>query len=454
MTRAAAERRGDPDMEPQPAITAQEIRDLVRPDQVHRRAYADPEVFRLEMERIFGRMWIYLAHESQLKEPGAFFRTRLAQYEVLVTRHTDGTVHVLHNRCPHRGARICMVESGRSALLNCPYHAWSFRPDGTLSTVPHRQSYPDSFDLDDPRNHMRRVAHVESYRGFIFASLAETPAPLKDQLGAMTGIIDNLVDRSPEGEVEVSESRFLLEYRGNWKFHIENAADIFHPSFVHASSVGAARRAPQTPSKLDTEQTRMMIEANGFGTRQWEGIRLVGLPGGHSYMSNFYSKGVLVDQDDDPVMLDYKRRMVAAYGRERTAEILGVDRFNNILYPNMVLNAGHQQMRVTMPISHDRTLVRVQCFRLTGAPDALFHRAIRFLSTLASPASMIFSDDVEMLERCQAGLDRDDSPWLDFSRGLDIDREEAGGGVSGAASEMPMRVQFRAWVEHMTREAA
>lgn len=441
-------------MDPTPAPSVDEIRDFVRPHQVHRRAYADPEVFRLEMERIFGRMWIYVAHESQVKAPGDFFRTRLAQFEVLVTRHTDGQVYVLHNRCPHRGARICMVDWGRSKLLNCPYHAWSFTPDGTLSTVPHPQSYPESFDLGDPQNHMRRVRHVQIYRGFIFASLADDPAPLTEQLGAMTEIIDNLTDRAPDGEVEVSESAFVLEYRGNWKLHIENAADIFHPSFVHSSSVGAARRAPQTPSRLDTDQTRMMIEANGFGARQWEGIKLVGLPGGHTYMSSFYSQGVLVDQDDDPVMMEYKRRLVAAHGPERAAAILGVDRFNNILYPNMVLNAGHQQMRVTMPLSHDRTLVRVQCFRLKGAPDELYHRAIRFLTTLASPASMIFSDDVEMLERCQVGLERDDSPWIDFSRGLDIDQPDPGGEVSGAASEMPMRVQFRTWVDYMTREAA
>jgi phenylpropionate dioxygenase-like ring-hydroxylating dioxygenase large terminal subunit len=347
-----------------------------------------------------------------------------------------------------------MVDRGTSKLLNCPYHAWSFRPDGTLSTVPHPQSYPESFNLDDPVNHMQRVPNVARYRGFIFASLAEAPPPLLDQLGAMTEIIDNLVDRAPEGEVEVSETAFVIEYRGNWKLHIENAADIFHPSFVHSSSVGAARRAPQTPSRLDSEQTRTMLEGNAFGVKQWEGLQLVGLPGGHTYMSSFYSKGVLVDQDDDPVMLEYKRRMVAAWGREKTEATLGVDRFNNIIYPNMVLNAGHQQMRVTLPLSHGRTQVRVQCFRLKGAPDEMYHRAVRFLSTIASPASMIFSDDVEMLERCQVGLERDDSPWLDFSRGFGADTSVTAERISTVASEMPMRVQFRAWVDYMTREGA
>jgi hypothetical protein len=67
---------------------------------------------------------------------------------------------------------------------------------------------------------------------------------------------------------------------------------------------------------------------------------------------------------------------------------------------------------------------------------------------------MIFSDDVEMLERCQQGLAKDAVPWLDFSRGMDNDRRSEDGSVSGAASEMPMRVQFQAWVNYMTEEAA
>ena len=86
--------------------------------------------------------------------------------------------------------------------------------------------------------------------------------------------------------------------------------------------------------------------------------------------------------------------------------------------------------------------------------DEMFHRAVRFLSNIGSPASMIFSDDVEMLERCQQGLARDAVSWIDFSRGMDSDERGADGSVSGAASEMPMRMQFQAWVDYMTAEAA
>ena len=435
------------------SLSRDDIRALVRPDYVHRRAYADPDVFALEQERIFGRLWIYVAHESQLRKPGDFVRTHLAAHEILVTRHHDGEVYVLHNRCPHRGARLCMVDRGTSRLFSCPYHAWVFRPDGTLSSVPHAKSYPANFSIADPQNHMQRVKHVQSYRGFVFANLSDNPGPLTDHLGEMTGVIDNLVDRAPDGEIEIADSSFTLEYHGNWKLHMENANDIFHPSFVHGSSVAPARRAPANASILDQDQTREMLLANGFGNDEWENIQLNGLPAGHTFMTSFYTRGVLAD-DQDPVRSRYKAALTERLGAERTAAVLGMSRFNNIVYPNLIINAQYQQMRVTVPLAVDRTLVKIHCFRLKGAPEEMFHRAIRFLTTIGSPASMIFSDDVEMLERCQQGLVKEAGPWVNFSRGLDSDRRDADGNISGAASEMPMRVQFEAWVNYLTAEAA
>ena len=435
-------------------LTSAEIRSLVRPDHVHRRAYADAAVFQLEQERIFGRLWIYVAHESQLKNPGDFVRTRLAAFEILVTRHTDGNIYLLQNRCPHRGARICMTDRGNAKVFSCPYHAWSFRPDGSLDSVPHRKSYPEAFNLDDPQNHMQRVGRVAIYRGFVFATLNKNPEPLVHHLGQMTEIIDNLVDRAPAGEVEIADSSFSLEYRGNWKLHLENAADIFHPSFVHNSSVAPARRAPANASALDQDQTREMLLANGFGPAEWEGIQLNGLSGGHAFMNNIYNSGVLANQDTDPVAARYRAALTERLGSERVARVLAMNRFNNIIYPNLVVNAQYQQMRVTVPVSVDRTIVHIHCFRLKGAPDEMFHRAVRFLTTLGSPMSMIFSDDVEMLERCQQGLARDVGPWIDFSRGMGMDRRGPDGSISGAASEMPMRVQFEAWVNYLTAEAA
>lgn len=431
-------------------ITGEELRGLVEPGRVHRRVYADPAIFALEMERIFDRAWLYVAHESEFKTPGDFRRTRLGRHEVLVTRRGDGAFFVLLNRCAHRGARICATDRGNARSLICPYHGWSYAADGTLEGLPHRQSYPPDFRLEDPANHLLRAPRVASYRGFLFASLAPEGPTLEEHLGPMTDAFDNLVERAPAGEIEIAEASFRWEYRGNWKIHHENANDVFHPGFVHESSVATAAGAPAAGSAFDDGQTREMLRANGFSRREWEGIELIGFPRGHSYMSGFYRSGIIAPQAEDAVRRRYRTALAARVGEARAAEIIGLDRFNNLVYPNLSVNAQYHQLRIVHPVAVDRTIVESRCFRLKGAPDELFQRAVRFLTNLGSPASMIFSDDVEIFARCQAGLADPADAWVDVARGLARDQIGNDGRRSGYASELPTRVQFAAWLDYMT----
>jgi phenylpropionate dioxygenase-like ring-hydroxylating dioxygenase large terminal subunit len=435
-------------------ITQAELRGLVRPDRVHRRVYSDPAIFALEKQRLFGRAWLYVAHESQLREAGDFVRSWLAGEEVLVTRGRDGAVHVLHNRCAHRGARICTVTRGHTTSFICPYHGWSYATDGRLEGVPHRQGYPAEFRLEDPANHLVRAPRVATYRGFVFASLAADGPPLRAHLGEMTDSIDNLIDRAPDGEIEMSDNSFHLEYRGNWKLHHENATDVFHPSFVHESSVATAARAPGPNQSIDDGQTREMLRANGFTPREWQNIELVGTVGGHSYMSGFYRNGVLAPQEEDQLRLDYRHALEARHGAARAAEVLAMDRFNNLVYPDISINAQYHQLRVVRPVAVDRTIVSSYCFRLKGAPEGIFHRAVRFLTNLGSPASMIFTDDLEVFGRCQAGLADPSDEWVDIQRGLGRDTPKGEGSWVATGSELPIRVQFGAWIDYMTKAGA
>jgi phenylpropionate dioxygenase-like ring-hydroxylating dioxygenase large terminal subunit len=437
------------------SLDSQTLRGLVRPDRVHRRLYTDPAIFDLEMSRIFGRCWLFLAHESQVAKPGDFMRTRMGREDVIVTRDRDGALHGLVNRCTHRGSQVCQAEHGNTGGFACPYHAWTFGLDGTLNSVPHRQSLPPSFDMKDPRLALARVPRIENYRGFIFGSLAPEGEDLKTFLGPMTEVLDNLTDRSPDGGIEQAGGIARQEYRGNWKLHHENANDTLHPSFVHESSVATARadKRDYAAPAYDGHQTHTQLLSNGFGMREWQSIALTGFSSGHTYMGGFYKAGVLAPDRDDPIWREYRARLVARHGEAKTAAILGQDRFNNLLYPNISVNAQYQQIRVVQPLAVDRTRVLAFCFRLKGAPDALFHRAVRFLSNLNSPASMILADDIEIFERCQAGLANPEPEWLDQSRGLSTDRAEHGHIESQGISELPHRVQYGAWLHYMADAA-
>ena len=79
---------------------------LVTDTRVHREVFQDPAIFDLEMERIFARSWVYVGHASQVPEQGDFLCTRIGAQPVVMTRHSDGRVHVLYNRCGHRGVKV------------------------------------------------------------------------------------------------------------------------------------------------------------------------------------------------------------------------------------------------------------------------------------------------------------------------------------------------------------
>ena len=440
-------------------IAAQQPRDLlvrddalVQPARVHRRVYTDPDIFSLEMARIFGRCWLFLAHESQIRHPGDFIVARMGLEEVIVARDSAGGVHAFVNRCTHRGARVVNVDAGRTQDFICPYHAWRFALDGSLASVPHRASLPTSFEPADAQWQLPRVARAESYRGFVFGNFSHAGPGLVEFLGPMTDAIDNLIERAPDGEIEQAGGIFRQEYRGNWKLHHENANDVMHACFVHESSVATARSDHRDYAQpaYDGHQAHAQLLANGFTVREWLATGVWGTSGGHSYMGGFYKSGVLSPERTDPVWLDYRARLDRSLGPEKAKAVVGLDRFNNLVYPNLNVNAQYQQIRVVQPLAPDRTRVMVMCFRLKGAPDEMFHRAVRFMTNLNSPASMIFSDDIETFERCQRGFGSMAHDWIDLSRGLGREQPESNGvQAADGTSELALRSQYAAWRRYM-----
>jgi phenylpropionate dioxygenase-like ring-hydroxylating dioxygenase large terminal subunit len=419
---------------------------LVRGNAIHRAAYIDPAVFALEEERIFRRAWLYVAHESEVPKPGDHILARLGPDEVILARREDGALSLLHNRCAHRGARV-VAECGHARQLRCPYHAWTYRLDGTLIGVPLADGYSDATELPG----LARVPRVESYRGFIFASHSATGPSLVDFLGALKSAFDNLVDRAPAGTLTRFGGSLRLEYRGNWKMFLENAVDLVHPGFVHKSSVDAARAHPEILSADPlTQQGAQMFLANGMRAAQWDEVPLHAFAGGHVYMGGFYKQGVIAPEREDPVFARYRKALVERHGEDKAAEVLAVDRFNNIIWPNVSLNARFGAMRIVRPLGVDHTVVDVVCFKLDGAPAEMHELTLQFVNLAASPASLVASDDLEIFERCQRGLADGSREWLDMSRGVLADRPGPDGSiVSAGTSELPMRHQFATWKQWM-----
>lgn len=108
--------------------------------------FTDEELFELEMKHIFEGNWVYLAHESQVAEPGDYFTTYIGRQPIVITRDKDGGLNCLINACAHRGAMPCRRKTDNRLTLTCPFHGWTFRNSGELLKVkdPDDAGYPSS----------------------------------------------------------------------------------------------------------------------------------------------------------------------------------------------------------------------------------------------------------------------------------------------------------------------
>lgn len=434
-------------------MNVQSIKALVQPDRVHRAVYTDPALFELELDRIFGRAWLVVGHESQIARPGDFFTTRMGREPVIVTRHTDGSVRVLINRCAHRGARVCEAAAGSTAEFVCSYHGWTYGTDGCLAGLP----LPDGYTrpaAESVGGGLARVPRVDAYRGFLFASLANHGATLAEFLGPLRASFDDFVERAPEGEVEVAGGVFKHAYHGNWKLVLENHNDTVHPAFVHASSIWAARQAPAADGARSEIGVRQMLQ-NGAPWDVWENTGLWVAGHGHSWMGDYHDDRRLVAALDHPAFAEYRAALERRLGPEATARVLGELRFNSIVYPSCSFMSQFRQLRIVHPIAVDRTVVYAYSFRLKGAPEQMFRDTVAFANVVNGTASPILTDDLEVYERTQEGLAARGADWVFLGRGLGGDEPDRNGTLRGqtGTSEVHIRNQLAAWLEYMTAES-
>src|SRR3989441_5643674 len=400
-----------------------ELARLIAPGRVHRRLYTDPAIFELEMQRIFDAAWVYIGHESQIKKPGDYFATQMGRRPVVLVRDADGTVRVIHNQCAHRGALVVATDKGNAPEFTCCYHGWTYDLDGRVKAVPLNHGYPHGFDPRDPKMAMLPVPRVKSYRGFIFASEAKDGPDLEEWLGHMTTSLDDMLDRAPEGEIEVAGGVFKHAYEGNWKVYFENLCDAAHPLFTHRSSIDAAQQqSDDVHSDGAGEIAIRQMRQNGAPYSFWEAnVGIWTYPNGHSFLGDYHDDAKLVAALNDPVFRDYVAAMEAKKGKERTRKILEVRRWNSNVYPNLSFMSQFGQLRVVHPVAVNETVVHTYCYRLRGAPARMFENTISFANIVNGTGSLVLTDDLEIYNRIRIGLSSAGPEWVEIGRGNQSD---------------------------------
>lgn len=203
---------------------------------VDRAIFSDREIYRVELEKVFARAWLFMCHESQIPNAGDFFQTYMGEDQVIVARGKTNEINVLVNACRHRGAGVCRAHSGNASQFMCAYHGWTYDLTGKLIGVPGLNELYEK-KLDREAWGLRKAAQVTNYRGFVFATLdAEAPA-LEEFLGAAgRHMIDKLANY---GDMEVIPGVIRHRLSCNWKIAMENDQDYYHVGITHASAFDA-----------------------------------------------------------------------------------------------------------------------------------------------------------------------------------------------------------------------
>ncbi len=152
--------------------------------------YTDPAFYDLERERVFGRCWLFVGHESEWPDPGCYRVTARSGSPIVVVRGDDGVLRAFYNSCRHRGAPVTRDECGTARRLTCQYHSWSYGVDGSLKAVPDARSF---VDLDTATLGLVPV-RCETWDGWVFVSedpdapsLVEFLGPIADQMAEIDG---------------------------------------------------------------------------------------------------------------------------------------------------------------------------------------------------------------------------------------------------------------------------
>jgi anthranilate 1,2-dioxygenase large subunit len=196
--------------------------------------YTSDEIYDLEVERIFkGPTWNFVGFEAEIPNVGDFRRSFVGPVPVIVSRANDGSIHVMENRCRHRGAEFCRELRGNTPEFMCPYHQWTYDLTGKLIGVPFRRGIqgaggmPEDFDM---AAHGLVALNVTTRGGVIFASFSDTVEPLEEYLSPEILTDFDAVFDGREIRI-MGYWRNLI--RGNWKLYHENLKDPYHATLLH-----------------------------------------------------------------------------------------------------------------------------------------------------------------------------------------------------------------------------
>jgi phenylpropionate dioxygenase-like ring-hydroxylating dioxygenase large terminal subunit len=418
----------------------QSYQHLFKPGFVHRDLYVDPAIFDHEMRDLFGGTWIYVGHESEIPNRNDFVSRTIGRRPMVLTRTGDESFAVFINRCTHRGALVCRAARGNAPRFTCGYHAWTFANDGRCIGIPLRHGYAADYKLAEAN--LATPAQVDSYRGFVFASMTAEVPPLTEHLGGARTFLDEWIDRG-DGKRVIVAGDMPFNVHANWKTVYDNAGDGYHPPFSHESMLRVfGRRYGDVDMQYfdaNFDESEMFIRDLGSGHTMID------------QRPSMHKDSAWARQHVQPGREVLEAELIAQHGRERALTLLEASTgsgMNLNIFPNLLVIGN--QIQLIEPIAVDRTVIHWFGTTLDGAPDEINAVRVRMQEDFPSFGEV---DDAANWESCQHGLATvPELEWVDIRRHMDSGAgriNDDGHWREPISSDRHMRAYFARWQQIM-----
>jgi Rieske 2Fe-2S family protein len=304
--------------------------------------YTDPDYYKLDLENIFYRDWLFVGHDCELPKTGSYMTVQVGAYPVVIVRDAQGGIRAFHNSCRHRGSRICSAEKGTAAKLVCPYHQWTYELDGRLLFA--RQVGPDF----KPAEYGLKQVHCETVAGYIYICVADE-AP---DFASFRNLVEPYLAPHNIKDAKVAFESSIIE-KGNWKLVWENNRECYHCAANHPE---LCRTYPEAPSATGVQGVMEDPEINQL----WKNCASAGLPAEFKMSEDGRYRITRIPLLRDAV--SYTMSGKAAVKKPLSEQVAGDTNIGAMLLFNYPvtwnhLMADHAISFRVMPISAEETLV-------------------------------------------------------------------------------------------------
>jgi len=227
---------------------------------LEREFYCSEEDYRIDLEMIWYRDWLFVGHDCEVEKPGNYMTVQIGEYPVLIVRDRDGGLRGFHNTCRHRGSRICSAEYGTAARFVCPYHQWTYAHDGRLIAA---RDMGEDFDKS---RHGLKPVHCTSLGGYIWVCLAAVAPDFEP----IRKHVEPYFLPHKMQSAKVAYQSTIIE-QANWKLVWENNRECYHCKANHPELI---RTFPEEPTATDGEDAA----ENPKTAARWARWESIGLP--------------------------------------------------------------------------------------------------------------------------------------------------------------------------------